>query len=616
MVAGMEALAAMSGFRVEGDWENLSSSNKSYVLLSSPDRLEAANRQLASLYEKHLPDEQKRSFRPWELRPLTDLNLWIWEATGIPVIGSIQLLGLLILIIACINYINLATAQLLQRTREVGLRKTLGANRAQLFVQFVSESVVLALLALLIALGVLGQVIPLLNDVAGKAMTLEALASPSGILSLLALAAGVGLIAGSYPAWLVGSGRIVGMLQGEFQRGRKGSWVRSIMLVAQFTISVFMMIAVAIVYAQNQKVAEGGQIFAQDQILVLSRVNRPEIRDRLEPLRNELLRTPGVEGFALSSQVPFEQNHSQQLYSTTPGDEAAGAEIYNIQIDEAFTSVYDMPVIAGRELSRDFAQDILQPEDSDGSASTGINVLVNESAARRLGFDTPADALEQSFWSLDLEERPLEYRVVGVVSDNNFLGLFNGVKPMIFYNEARYFRLASVRIAGGDIPDTVARIESVWADQVPEYPIQQRFLSDVFNDIFNLLTGINAALSAFAALALLVALIGLFGLTAFIAEQRTKEIGIRKVMGANVPRIVRLLVWQFLRPVFVAIVIAAPLAWLAAQAYVNFFVERIGMSPFIFISAGFAAVAVAALTTSIHAVRAARARPVMALRYE
>ncbi len=616
MVASLEALSAMSDFDSAGDWDNLSTNDKTYVLLSETCRVDVANAQLEQLFQTHMPDEQKKLLSGFELRPVADINTWIWEATGFPVISSIQILGLLILVIACLNYVNLATAQLLTRTREVGMRKTLGASRVQLFTQFISESILLTAVALVIAIVLIKLAIPAINEVSFKDLSFDLTASVSAMPSLVIVTFGVGVLAGSYPAYLVASGKIVGMLNGELLHGQKGGKLRNIMLVAQFSISIFMMIAVAIVFAQNQKVAEGSQIFAKDQIIVLARISRPEIMSVIEPLRNELRRVPGVTGVAFSSQVPFEQNHSAQGYSVIPGDESAEIELYVIRIDEHFVDLYDMPALAGRGLSADQAADALVVDEEGMPLQQSVNVLVNESAARRLGHADFSAAVGKNFYRLDPDTRFLEHRIVGVVPDNNFLGLFNDIKPIMFVKQADRYRLASVRIAGGMIPQTLEEIDNAWQRVIVDYPIQRRFLAEFFDDIFQILEGINTALSIFAALALLVALIGLFGLTAFMAEQRTKEVGIRKVMGATVPRIVKLLVWHFLRPVLIAILLASPLAWLAAGAYLNFFSERVSLSPMFFVSADLVAIVVAALTTSVHAIKAARARPVNALRYE
>ena len=242
-------------------------------------------------------------------------------------------------------------------------------------------------------------------------------------------------------------------------------------------------------------------------------------------------------------------------------------------------------------------------------------------AASQLGWANPDEAIGGAFYSTitgDDEEVlfELEHRVVGVVEDFNFLGFFNTLKPISFINRPNRMRLASLRISGNDVPGTLAEIDAVWDRLVPEYPVNRQFLADYFDDIFKIFRGISTALAIFAAVALWVSLIGLFGLAAFMAKKRTKEIGIRKVLGASVIKIVRLLVWQFSRPVAIAIILATPLGYLGATAYLDFFADRVSLTPTIFLTIALVAFGVAALTVSFHAIRAALANPVHALRYE
>ena len=275
-----------------------------------------------------------------------------------------------------------------------------------------------------------------------------------------------------------------------------------------------------------------------------------------------------------------------------------------------------MTIKDGRMLGLEHPADTWLEDEGGIPSMQSVNVLINELAARRLGFEDSGDALGKTFHQVNGDAVFLEHRVAGVVSDANFLGFFNDIKPIIFIRDPESFRLASVRISGEAIPVTLNEIEKVWMRIIPAYPIQRQFLSAVFDDVFRIFTGINAALAVFAVLALPVALIGFFGLTAFMAEQPSKEVGICKVMAASVSRIVRLLIWQFSRPVLVAILLASPLGWLAAGAYLYFFAERVGLSPVFFISAGAIALLVAALAVSFPAIRVARDNPVHALRYE
>ena len=394
--------------------------------------------------------------------------------------------------------------------------------------------------------------------------------------------------------------------------------MRSIMIGIQFGISAFMLAIVAIVYMQNQKVEESSYIFPRSEIYGLSRIEVDSIRDRLDTLRYELEALPNVDSVAYSSQVPYEQTNSSTNVAAQPGDEAGKFQIQLLRMTPEFLTTYDVPLLAGRNLSRDIANDLYEYEESEV-----INVLVNELVLEQLGIASPEDAINQRLYSIEEDEvegeesGPLrEMVIVGVVPTQNITGLFNQEKPWFYTYQPETFRIASIRITGGSMITTVAEIEEVWKRVIPEYPMQGRFLDEVFDDVYNILKYMNMALAGFAMVALMLALIGLFGLAAFMAAQRTKEIGVRKVLGASSAQIARLLVWQFSKPVAWALLIALPLAYLGSSQYLNFFADRIESPIPILIAAGVLAVLLAWSTVAGHAIRIARSNPVLALRYE
>ncbi len=280
-----------------------------------------------------------------------------------------------------------------------------------------------------------------------------------------------------------------------------------------------------------------------------------------------------------------------------------------------FLDTYDIPLLAGRNLSRDIANDLYVREESEV-----INVLVNDMTLEQLGITSPEDAINQRFYNIEADgddEDPLrELVIVGVVPTQNITGLFNQEKPWFYTYHPESFRVASIRITGGSMIKTVEEIEEVWKRVIPDYPMQGQFLDDVFDDLYNILKFMNIALAGFALIALLLALIGLFGLAAFMAAQRTKEIGVRKVLGASSAQIARLLVWQFSKPVAWALALALPTAYFASNLYLNFFADRIQSPIVILLVAGSVAVILAWSTVAGHAIRIARANPVLALRYE
>jgi putative ABC transport system permease protein len=392
------------------------------------------------------------------------------------------------------------------------------------------------------------------------------------------------------------------------------------MIGAQFAISAFMLALVTIVYMQNEKVKAGSYIFPRSEIYTIDRLFVEGIADRLDTLRHELEALPNVDSVGFSSQVPYEQNSSAIGVALKPGDEAAQFNLMNLRMSPEFLETYDIPIIAGRNLSRDIGNDIrVLSADADREAGRVVaqNVLVNELALPHLGVDKPIDALNKRFYSLEDEDVPAEeYIVVGVVPTQNIVGLFNEEKPWMYQYSPSSLRIGSIRITGGNMMETVASIEDVWERVVPEYPIQGRFLDDVFNEIYDILKLISAALAGFALIALSLALIGLFGLAAFMAVQRTKEIGVRKVLGASSTQIARLLVWQFSTPVLWALLFALPAAYFGSSLYLNFFAERIESTIPILIGSGIVAVLLAWGTIAGHAIHIARSNPILALRYE
>jgi putative ABC transport system permease protein len=606
VIAPVKALVRMVDFDEAGGWRNLSMGNMTYVVLPETLDGEWLNDQLDSIYTRMVPDDTKQIIAGFFSIPLPHANLSIWDTIGMPVIPVISLLSLLVLIVACVNYTNLATAQSLGRSREVGMRKTMGASRGQLLFQFLVESMTISAIAMVVAVAALEIIIPLFNNMANKALALNYLQTLPWLAATTVM---VGLLAGSYPAWLISRSSPIDALRDTARKGKKGSRVRSVMIAAQFAISAFMLALVSVVFMQNELVKEGSYIFPRSEVYTIQRLYPESIQERLDTLRHELESLPGVATVAYSSQVPFEQNNSGFEAAAQPSDEAGKFMMYQMDMTPEFFAAYDIPLLAGRNLSRDMAND-RRNEDSET-----VNVVVNELALTQLGFDSAAQAIGQRFYDQNEENALRELIIVGVVPTQGIRGVYNKTKPWTFiYGSSTY--TASVRIASDDYQQVISDVENVWKRVIPEYPMQGRFLDDVFNDVFNILRYMNWALAGFATVALVLALIGLFGLAAFMAAQRTREIGVRKVLGASSAQIARLLIWQFSKPVMFALLLALPAAWFATDTYLNFFANRIDTTFIILLISGFAAVLLAWSTVAGHAWRISRSNPILALRYE
>ena len=606
--APIQAMVTLRDEPLEGNWNNLSMGDMTYVML--PESLDAAwlQAQLDSIYERLVPEDVHEIVASFYVDPLQKANTAIWDVIGMPAITIIQLLGFLVLLIACVNYTNLATAQSLGRSREVGMRKTMGAGQRQLLGQFLIESLVIASIAMVVAIAALEVVVPLFNNTTDKIMKIDYLRILPWLVATTGL---VGVLAGLYPAWLITRASPIDALRDLARKGKKGTTMRSVMIGVQFGISAFMLALVAIVYMQNERVKDSSLIFPRTEIYNLMRLNVEDIQDRLDTLQHELEALPNVTNVAFSSQVPYEQSNSQRDYSTVPGDEAGDFRVNTMRFTPEFLETYDIPLLAGRNIDTDIAGDVFIVDETET-----LNVLVNELTLARMGIERPEDAINQRLYRNGDEGTLRELIIVGVLPTQNILGLFNQEKPWVFSYSPTSIRAASIRITGGNMMDTIAEIENVWDRVIPDYPMQGRFLDETFDDVYNVLKYMNMALGGFAFVALSLAMIGLFGLAAFMAAQRTKEIGVRKVLGASSAQIARLLVWQFSKPVMWALAVALPAAFFASKTYLDFFADRIQSPIVILLAAGAIAVILAWSTVAGHAIRIARRNPVLSLRYE
>jgi putative ABC transport system permease protein len=607
VMAPLAALNAASGWDLAGNWDNLSTGNFTYLLMPAGTSVEWLQTRMDSVYQRYFPKPDNDVILGVKVRPLIEANTILWDMIGMPILESIRVLGLLVLVVAIVNYTNLATAQSLGRAREIGLRKTMGASRLQLMAQFLVESVCVVFLAMLIALLVMEVSIPVFNTAADKALILSYV-DKLPWLTLTTLV--VGVAAGAYPAWLISRTSPIEALHGDAVKHSGGGIFRAVMMGAQFTITVFMVSMVLVMYFQNRAIADSAEIYPKSEIIVLQRLAPEGIRARLETLRNELENIPGVTGVAFVSQVPYEQSNSSSRVSRESGGEEADFRLNRIIVSEDFFDVIDIPLLAGRTLDRAIAADTRTDESLSG------NVVVNEMVVEQLGLSSPQAALGQVFYEMrdDAENRALT--IVGVVPAQNYQGFHNQIKPVIFYLQPEWIYDGLIRVEGVAMNRALEEVEAVWKRIIPDYPMQSRFLDDQFNEVYRIFQGLSLTLGGFAAVALTLSLIGLFGLAAFMAAGRTREIGVRKVMGASVPQIVRLLIWQISRPVLWALLLGLPLAYLASTTYLDFFANRIPFAAPIIGAAGVLAVVLAWSIVAVHAVRIARANPIHALRYE
>ncbi len=607
IVVPMSAMERITGFVPDTNWGDISTGNLTYVMIPEALDQQWLQTQMEGIYERHFPEDVRDLLSGLFVSSVVDANTAVWDSLGIPVIDVVAMLGLLVLVIACVNYTNLAIAQSMKRSREVGLRKTLGASRLQLLFQFIAESLAITLIAMLLALVLLEVAIPLFNAATGKMLEIDYINTLPWLLTTTLV---VGILAGAYPAYVITKTSPIQALRDETQKGRAGTLVRALMIGGQFTISVGILATVLVAYAQNTKVEQSSNIFEKEQIFTLDRLDVEQMTDRHEVLRNEMLNIPYVEKFTLSRQVPFEQTNSTIRASTILNDFSSTVTFNQLNIDDQFVDTYNIPVVAGRNISRDIAMDTHIRERG------GVNALINEIGARALGFSSPEEAIGQVFYEDEGERGITTYTIVGVLEDRNILGLFNNLKPFFFFMRDASYRVASIKISQQAPLSVVQDIEEVWQQVYPDYPIQGKFLDETFQTVFIIFETLTNSLAAFALFALFLAAIGLFGLAAYMAEQKTKEIGIRKVLGASNNQIVKMLVWQFSKPVIWATPIALGLAYYASQAYLEFFADRINLPYGMLIGAGIGGMLLACATVATHALNVAKTNPINALQHE
>jgi len=519
------------------------------------------------------------------------------------------LCGVLVLLTACINFMNLATARSASRAREVGLRKVVGAGRSDLVRQFLGESLIYAFASLAVAIVLAILAIPLLNSLTGQSVRPADLGRSEAVLILLGAAIVTGLLSGSYPAFYLSRLRPVGVFKTRLgDGGAKGAPLRKVLVLAQFTISIILIVSTLIFGRQLRYVQDKPLGFEKDRILVLRTAAGPVTRD-IAPLRAALLSDPRIAGVCGSEQLPSSIGMYNDVTWEGAGPDEKIELMFN-RIDYDFLDTYGIRLVAGRNFSPQFPGDA-----ADGSTpQSARGIILNEEAVRRMGWTDPVGRKV----TLDYGDSRTYLTVVGVVGDFHFTSLHSAIQPMNFFLSTRINRFISVRIGGGDLREAVGSVEAAWKRLYPNLPFESFFLDSFFDRYYRSDNQQRGLFGILSLIAVFIACLGLFGLAAHAAEQRTKEIGIRKALGASTTGIVRLLSWELIRWVLVANLLAWPVAYLFLNGWLRGFAYRIDLAAqwVWFVCAAALSLAVAWLTVGFQAVKAAAAKPVKSLRYE
>ena len=514
----------------------------------------------------------------------------------------------LILLIACFNFMNLATARAMVRAREISLRKVMGARRGQLVVQFLGESVLTALVALVLAVALVEMLLPAFDSFLNRPIAFHLLTDWPLTLSVVGVAIAAGLFGGIYPALVLSGFRPAATL-GTSSSGMSGSGIlRTTLVVLQFAISIGLGIATIVVFSQLNYARAVDIGFDRHNVVVISGADRvtPSARDAL---KQTLAAEPSIAGVAASNMVPFDG--SILVGQVQLPDGVQQFTIRNINIDPDFLGVYGMKLLAGRNLSKTRGED-LYPDSDDKPVNPHANILITAAAARQLGFTVQNAVGKTVFFS----GKKLPCTIVGVVGDTYYDSLQTPLQPIIYYYFPKGLGPISIRIKPGQTQTALAAIDRTWHRQVPSTTIRRQFQDASFDKLFQDDEKQGAIFAIFVGVAIFIACLGLFGLSAFTVERRTREIGVRKVFGARTRDIVRLLLWQFSIPVLIANLIAWPVAWFYLRHWLQGYSYRIALNPLYFLAGGLAALVIAWVTVITHAVMVARANPVHALRYE
>jgi len=581
---------------------------RSYIMVPGNHDMSGMEEKIMTVFRPHMTEGDRRVVR---LEQLARAHLHPVADGGAGDIRTLAIFlgcGILVLLTACINFMNLATARSAARAREVGLRKVVGAVRSQLIRQFIGESLIYAALSLALGLIAAALSIPLLNRLTGQFVTASDLARPGVLAILVGVAILTGLVSGSYPALFLSALKPARVLKGGSGAGGGGATFRKVLVVAQFTISVILIISTMIFGRQMRYVHDKPLGFDKDRLLVVRARSGPAVRD-LEPLKTALLQDPRIAGVSGSEQLPS----SIGMYNNVTWEGAAPGEQVELmfnRVDHDFLDTYGIGLAAGRNFSREFQADGLS---GDGPQSAR-GVLLNEEAARRMGWTDPVGRQVVQVYG---DER-IYLRVVGVVKDFHFTSLRNAIRPMNFFLSTSVNRYVSVKLGAGNPRETLGFIESTWKRLYPDLPFESFFFDSVFDRLYRSEERQRRLFGILSALAVFIACLGLFGLAAHAAEQRTKEIGIRRVLGASTPAIVALLSGEFTRWVLAANLLAWPVAYLAMHRWLGGFAYRIDLPSQLgwFALAAALSVVIAWLTVGFQALKAASADPVRSLHYE
>ncbi|HEX8677953.1 MAG TPA: FtsX-like permease family protein, partial [Segetibacter sp.] len=507
------------------------------------------------------------------------------------------------LLIACVNFMNLSTARSSKRALEIGVRKVLGAEKASLIRQFLWEAILLSLIAFVIALGLSFLLLPLFEDVSGKNFSFSNEQYFWLFLNFLLITVIAGLIAGIYPAFYLSAFRPVQVLKGKFANSLAAISLRKVLVVFQFVISVSLIVASVTISNQMKYLRSKDLGFKKDQQIIIP-LRTTTAKNIYASFKNELLNNPSISSTGASIFYPGIANVTDWLLYKQGNTANQTKTVYINMVDDSYLQTLDIKPVAGRLFSKDFPAD------------TSDRIILNEQAIKNFGFSSPEDAIGKNIVG-DRGEQQVFYNIIGVVRDFHFKDLHTNIESYGFLlNKRPNYDYLVAHAKSNNIKATLSSIASAWSKLNPNEPFEYSFLDQDFQKNYIAEDRLAAIIRYFTIVAIFISCLGLFGLTTFSVEQRTKEIGVRKILGANVPGIVALLSKDFLKLVAFAVIIASPIAWYAMDKWLQNFAYRTGIGLTVFVITALIAFGIALFTISFHAIKAAIANPIKSLRTE
>ncbi|OKS85955.1 ABC transporter permease [Mucilaginibacter polytrichastri] len=581
-------------------WGNFG--NFTFLLLKKGTNASLLQAQMPAFLKRHISESDRKQGMNYALfiEPLKDtyMDPKSYDGGNMNNIYIFSIIALFILLIAAINFINLTTARATERAKEVGVRKVIGADRNQLIWQFLGESIMICLIAFVFAVLLITLLLPLFNQVAGKEIC-HTIFNHGYLLILLCISVVIGLSAGVYPALVLSGFKPVVILKGKFSTSVKGAWLRKALVITQFTISIVLIVGTLVVYKQLNFMRSQSLGFNKDQILTINFAGDQAVLKSYQTIKNEIKAVPNVLSITMSAGTPGggSSNAYSELENRQGTMQPVNINLYDVDYD--YIPAYGMKVIAGRTFSSAY-----------GTDSTKA-IVVNEAAAKSLGYVSPNDAIGKRFsqWGRD-------GKIIGVVKNFHYRSLQQNVEPLNMRVNPANAETFSVKIAAKDMPGTIAAIQNKWKILVPQRPFNYDFVDKNFDRQYANEERFGKLFLYFAVLAIFISCLGLLGLASYSTIQRTREIGIRKVLGASVVSIVSMLSKEFLLLVIAASVIAFPLAWWGMHTWLRDFAYRINISWYVFVFAGAISLLIAFTTVCFQSVKAALANPVKSLKSE